>query len=118
MVTFMDEVVGNATAALKARNMWGRTLLWFTSDNGGPSFDGSHHLAASNFPLRATKASGWEGGYRAAAARGSAAASWRAPRRAWPAAGWAAPCTSPTTTPPCALCALAGADAHGAPPVD
>ena len=65
MVNFMDGVIGNVTAALKARGMWEDTLYVFSSDNGGPSFAGSHHLAANNFPLRGSKASDWEGGVRA-----------------------------------------------------
>ena len=45
--------------------MWSDTLFVFSSDNGGPSWEGSHHLAANNYPLRGSKASDWEGGYRA-----------------------------------------------------
>ena len=65
MVNFMDEIIGNVTALLKKRGMWSNTLYIFSSDNGGPSFQGSHHLAANNYPLRGSKASDWEGGYRA-----------------------------------------------------
>ena len=35
MVALMDEVVGNVTAALRAAGMWERTVLLWSSDNGG-----------------------------------------------------------------------------------
>jgi arylsulfatase I/J len=52
MVLFMDGVIGNITQALRAKGMYEDSLIMFTSDNGGPSFDDSHHLAANNYPLR------------------------------------------------------------------
>ena len=36
MVNHIDDVVGNLTAALKAKGMWDETLFVSTSDNGGP----------------------------------------------------------------------------------
>ena len=55
MVTYMDGVVGDMVAALKAKNMWDN-LLWFhQSDNGGPSFSGSSHTA-NNYPQKVAHA--------------------------------------------------------------
>ena len=31
----LDDAVGNITAEMKAQDIWGSTLLLFTSDNGG-----------------------------------------------------------------------------------
>jgi len=65
MVSVLDRVLGNVTAALKAKGMWDNLLMVFTSDNGGqnkwPSAGGN------NFPLRGGKYSPWEGGVRVAA---------------------------------------------------
>jgi arylsulfatase I/J len=35
MTTFLDDAIGNVTAALKAKGMWDDTLLVFSGDNGG-----------------------------------------------------------------------------------
>ena len=64
MVNFMDDVIANITLKLKERSMWQNTLYIFSSDNGGPSFGGSHHLAANNYPLRGSKTTDLEGGVR------------------------------------------------------
>ena len=64
MVKFMDDVIGNITATLTSKSMYDDTLIIFSSDNGGPSFAGSHHLAANNYPLRGSKATDFEGGIR------------------------------------------------------
>jgi hypothetical protein len=34
MVKALDDQIGNLTAAIKAKEMWEDTLLWFASDNG------------------------------------------------------------------------------------
>jgi arylsulfatase A-like enzyme len=34
MLAALDEGVGNVTTALKAKNMWQDTVIWFTTDNG------------------------------------------------------------------------------------
>jgi len=65
MVAMLDDVVGNVTSALKATGMWDNTLLLFTSDNGGPSYNSAH--TANNYPLRGSKLSDWEGGVRVSA---------------------------------------------------
>jgi arylsulfatase I/J len=67
MVGFMDEVIGNITAALHTKQMYDQTILVYSSDNGGPSWTASHHLAASNWPLRGSKDTDLEGGVRVGA---------------------------------------------------
>ncbi|OWF47903.1 arylsulfatase B-like [Mizuhopecten yessoensis] len=62
MVTAMDDLVGNVTAALKENGMYDDTLFIFTSDNGGwPLYHGN------NYPLRGGKVTIYEGGTRATA---------------------------------------------------
>lgn len=60
MVAAMDEAVTNVTATLQASDLASNTLIIFTSDNGGPVKMGS-----SNWPLRGSKITIWEGGTRA-----------------------------------------------------
>jgi len=57
MVSAMDESIGLVVDALKEVGMWEDTLLFFASDNGGPTFEGN-----SNFPLRGGKWTMWQGG--------------------------------------------------------
>jgi len=63
MAAFLDDAIGNVTAALKQNNMWDNTLIIFQSDNGGPT-----HLdegtSSNNYPLRGGKNTIWEGGTR------------------------------------------------------
>ncbi|XP_069103673.1 arylsulfatase B-like isoform X1 [Argopecten irradians] len=62
MVTAMDDLVGNVTAALKENGMYDDTLFVFTADNGGwTQFHGN------NYPLRGGKITIYEGGTRATA---------------------------------------------------
>ncbi|XP_033759905.1 arylsulfatase B-like [Pecten maximus] len=62
MVTAMDDLVGNITAALKENGMYDDTLFVFTADNGGwTQFHGN------NYPLRGGKITIYEGGTRATA---------------------------------------------------
>lgn len=63
MVSFMDGAIGNITDLLHSKGMWDDTIIFFQSDNGGPSFAGSSHTA-NNWPLKGTKMSNWEGGIR------------------------------------------------------
>ena len=63
MVHFMDCAVGNITSLLKEKDMYKDTIIFFQSDNGGPSFSGSTHTA-NNWPLRGTKGRNWQGGIR------------------------------------------------------
>ena len=75
MVSVIDELVLNLTQKLNSTHigsstasaasatgmrtptmsMWDNTIFVFASDNGGPSFAASHHLAANNYPLRGSK---------------------------------------------------------------
>lgn len=49
MVSFADDAIRNFTEALKAKQMYERTLLIVTADNGGPVyFNGAG--GANNFP--------------------------------------------------------------------
>jgi arylsulfatase A-like enzyme len=59
MVTCLDEQVGRVVAALARRGLTERTLIAFSSDNGGPIT-----LGATNGPLRAQKGTVYEGGVR------------------------------------------------------
>jgi arylsulfatase I/J len=69
MVNHIDDVVGNLTAALKAKGMWDTTLFVSTSDNGGPLIKGDINglvdtSGANNYPLRGGKIGVMEGGIR------------------------------------------------------
>ena len=61
MVNYLDDVVGNLTAALKKRGMWDNLLFVTSSDNGGPVYPGG---GANNYPLKGGKVSDWQGGIR------------------------------------------------------
>jgi arylsulfatase A-like enzyme len=61
MSRILDDGVGNVTSALKKAGLWDDALLYFAADNGG--WAGSS--GASNFPLRGSKTSDYEGGIRA-----------------------------------------------------
>eukprot|EP00037_Helgoeca_nana_P023402 m.242615 g.242615 ORF g.242615 m.242615 type:complete len:706 (+) comp26340_c0_seq1:1750-3867(+) len=56
MVTALDEAVGNVSATLVATGLADNTIVWMSSDNGGPL------PTANNFPLRGGKFTLWEGG--------------------------------------------------------
>jgi len=59
MVAAMDDAVGNVLTALREEQLEQNTLVFFLSDNGGPTDNRS-----SNLPLRATKRTVYEGGIR------------------------------------------------------
>jgi arylsulfatase A-like enzyme len=63
MVAAMDEAVGQIMAAIDEKNMRSSTLVIFSSDNGGPA----PGRVTSNGPLRAGKATLYEGGVRVCA---------------------------------------------------
>ena len=59
LVEHMDAGIGRVLEALSAAGLERNTLVVFTSDNGGPTYDG-----ATNVPLRDGKGSMYEGGLR------------------------------------------------------
>ena len=60
MLAAMDRSVGDILQTLRQTGQYDNTLVVFTTDNGG-----SVGHSASNFPLRGTKGTLWEGGTRA-----------------------------------------------------
>jgi arylsulfatase A-like enzyme len=63
MMAFVDDAVGNVTAAVTAAGLDDNTIVVLVSDNGGPT-NGDEGTASSNFPLRGGKNTLWEGGTR------------------------------------------------------
>ncbi len=62
MIEAMDDAVGLVLESLERNNLRSKTIIVFTSDNGGVSAgDGK---ATSNLPLRGGKGRQWEGGFR------------------------------------------------------
>lgn len=62
MLEQMDTAIGRVLAALESTGVADRTIVVFTSDNGGLSTSEGH--PTSNFPLRAGKGWPYEGGVR------------------------------------------------------
>ncbi|XP_070532639.1 arylsulfatase B-like isoform X2 [Ptychodera flava] len=62
MITAMDDGIAKVVNALRRHGLWDNTLIVFSSDNGAPQGEGSQ---GSNWPLRGTKGSLFEGGTRA-----------------------------------------------------
>jgi arylsulfatase A-like enzyme len=60
MMSAMDDGIGAVLAKLDEHKLTDNTLIFFVSDNGGPT----PVNASNNLPLRATKATTWEGGVR------------------------------------------------------
>jgi len=58
-ISLMDDAIGEALTALKETGQTERTLVFFFSDNGGPTYVG-----ANNDPLRGMKGTTYEGGVR------------------------------------------------------
>lgn len=63
MLATLDEAVGQIVAAVEERGLRDKTLILFSSDNGGPN----PNALTSNRPFRAGKFSIYEGGVRACA---------------------------------------------------
>ena len=64
MLSAMDDGIGKTIAALRAANLEGNTLIFFFSDNGGPTMAGTTINGSRNTPLRGSKRQTWEGGIR------------------------------------------------------
>lgn len=60
MVSAVDDGVGRLLATLREQGLEERTLIFFLSDNGGPT----QANASNNRPLRGVKSDPWEGGIR------------------------------------------------------
>ncbi len=61
MLTMVDDGLRRVVDAFKENNLWPDTVLILFSDNGGEVIHG-----ASNWPLRGSKETPWEGGVRSA----------------------------------------------------
>jgi arylsulfatase A-like enzyme len=59
MASAVDDAVGTVMERIRREGLEGDTLVFFLSDNGGPTSNGS-----DNRPLRGHKATTWEGGVR------------------------------------------------------
>ncbi len=65
MVEAVDNSVGQILAELRRLDLDRRTLVFFTSDNGGYlRYSGGYHNISSNGPLRGQKGEVFEGGHR------------------------------------------------------
>jgi len=64
MLTAMDEGVGKVLDALRAAGLEENTLIFFFSDNGGPTMLGTTINGSRNDPLRGSKRTTLEGGIR------------------------------------------------------
>lgn len=51
MLSVLDDTIGNLTSALIESGMYNKSIIVFTTDNGGP-VDGFSSNYASNYPLR------------------------------------------------------------------
>ena len=64
MMSAMDDGIGRTLATLRAEGLEENTLVFFFSDNGGPTMPGTTINGATNTPLRGSKRQTWEGGIR------------------------------------------------------
>ena len=64
MLSAMDDGIGRTLAALRSEDLEGNALIFFFSDNGGPTMPGTTINGSSNAPLRGSKRQTWEGGIR------------------------------------------------------
>jgi arylsulfatase A-like enzyme len=64
MMSAMDDGIGRTLSALRAEGLEENTLIFFFSDNGGPTMPGTTINGATNTPLRGSKRQTWEGGIR------------------------------------------------------
>ena len=64
MLSAMDDAIGQVIAKLRDKGLEEDTLIFFFSDNGGPTMIGTTINASINFPLRGSKRQLLEGGVR------------------------------------------------------
>lgn len=64
MMSAMDDAVGVVMQKLQAVGAEGNTLVFFCSDNGGPTMQGTTTNGSRNTPLRGSKRTTLEGGVR------------------------------------------------------
>ena len=64
MLSAMDDAVGMVLAQLRESGLEENTLVFFFSDNGGPTMLGTSMNGSSNAPLRGSKRTTLEGGVR------------------------------------------------------
>lgn len=64
MHTAMDEAIGKVLEKLRTHGLEENTLIFFFSDNGGPTMKGTTINASRNEPLRGSKRQTLEGGVR------------------------------------------------------
>jgi arylsulfatase A-like enzyme len=64
MMLAMDQAIGKVMGKLKADKLEEQTLVFFISDNGGPTMQGTTVNASKNAPLRGSKRTTLEGGIR------------------------------------------------------
>jgi arylsulfatase A-like enzyme len=64
MLSAMDDAIGAVLGKLRSAGLEKRTLVWFFSDNGGPTMPTTTINGSSNEPLRGSKRTTLEGGIR------------------------------------------------------
>jgi arylsulfatase A-like enzyme len=64
MMSALDDNVGRVRQAVRDSGQEGRTLVFFISDNGGPTMNGTTTNGSVNTPLRGSKRTTLEGGIR------------------------------------------------------
>ncbi len=64
MMSAMDDAIGQVLAKLREKGLEEDTLIFFFSDNGGPTMIGTTINGSINFPLRGSKRQLLEGGVR------------------------------------------------------
>jgi arylsulfatase A-like enzyme len=64
MLSAMDDAVGRVLTTLRSAGLEEDTLIFFLSDNGGPTMKGTTINGSSNAPLRGSKRTTLEGGIR------------------------------------------------------
>jgi arylsulfatase A-like enzyme len=64
MMSAMDDSIGRVLKTLHEKNLEENTLVFFFSDNGGPTMKGTTINASRNDPLRGSKRTTLEGGIR------------------------------------------------------